>query len=84
MFIISVILTGGNKVEKNSDNFSMNQAIQFANSPAGKKLLAALQKADPSALQSAARAASSGDVNAAKAALLSSEEVAKILGQLGG
>ena len=74
-------------MEKKSDNFSMEQAKAFANSPTGKQLLSALQQADSAVLQNAAKAAASGDMNAAKAALaplLQSEEVAKLLRQLGG
>lgn len=74
-------------MEKKSDNFSMRQAMEFVNSPAGKQLLAALQQADPSVVQNAASAATNGDIAAARAALaplLQSEEIAKLLGQLGG
>ena len=74
-------------MEKNFDNFSIPQAMQFADTPAGKQLLALLQQADSSAMQAAANAAASGNMNAAKdalAPLLESEEIAKLLRQLGG
>ena len=74
-------------MQKNSPNFSMEDIIKLANSPAGKQLMEILKQADPSALENAASQASSGDLTQAKASLaplLSSEKVQQLLGQLGG
>ena len=74
-------------MQKNSDSFSMQDAIKLANSPAGQQLIALLQGTDPNALRKAMNSASSGDMESAKNALtplLNSEEVKKLLQQLGG
>ena len=74
-------------MQKNFDDFSMQDAMRLVNSPAGKQLLALLQQADPEALKKAKTQASSGDYSQIRqtlAPLLASEEVKKLLGQLGG
>lgn len=74
-------------MQKNSDNFSMQDALRLANSPAGQQLLALLQQADPEALSKAKTQASSGDysqIAQTLAPLLASEDVKKLLQQLGG
>lgn len=74
-------------MQKNSDNFSMQDALRLANSPAGQQLLALLQQADPEALSKAKTQASSGDfsqITQTLAPLLASEDVKKLLQQLGG
>ena len=40
-------------MEKNSQNFSVQEAMRLANSEAGQKFLAALRQADPKLLQNA-------------------------------
>ncbi len=74
-------------MEKNSGNFSVQDAMKLANSPAGKQLIALLQQSDPAMMQKITEHASSGDYSQAKQALaplLASEEVKKLLQQLGG
>lgn len=53
-------------MEKNSRNFSMQEAMKLANSEAGKKFLASLQQADPQLLQSAMAHIRAGDYEAAR------------------
>ena len=53
-------------MQKNSNSFSMGDAMQMANSPAGKQLLAMLQSQDPQVLQQAMAKAKAGDYQAAK------------------
>lgn len=74
-------------MQKNSDNFSMQDALRLANSPAGQQLLALLQQANPEALSKAKTQASSGDfsqIAETLAPLLASKDVKKLLQQLGG
>ena len=74
-------------MQKNSGNFSMEDAMALANSPAGQQLLALLQQSDPEALRRAMHQASSGNFIQAKDALtplFASEEAKKLLQQLGG
>ena len=68
------------------DDFSVQKAIQFAKSPAGKELIALLQQADHTQIQKAMSQASTGDYNNAQKTLsqiLSSPEAQKLLKQLG-
>lgn len=74
-------------MQKNSGNFSMEDVMRLANSPAGKQLISMLQQSDPSAMQAAAQQASAGDYSKAMQSLkpfLASDEVQKLIGQLGG
>ena len=74
-------------MQKNSDNFSQQDIMRMASTPAGKKLIQTLQSSDPTALQKAMQAASQGNMDSAKqslAPLLASEEVQKLLKALGG
>lgn len=74
-------------MQKNSENFSIEDAMHLANSPAGRQLISLLQQADPTAMQKAMEQASSGDFNQTKQTLeplLQSDEVKKLLQQLGG
>ena len=69
-------------MQKNSGDFSMEDALQFANSPTGKQLLSLLRNADNSALQTAIRQASDGNYRQAKdtlSAILDGEKIQKIL-----
>lgn len=68
------------------DDFSVQKAIQFSKSPAGKELIALLQQADHTQIQKAMSQASTGDYNNAQKTLsqiLSSPEAQKLLKQLG-
>ena len=74
-------------MQKNSGNFSMEDAQAFAQSPAGQQLLALLQSTDNSALRQAMEQASAGDLTKARdilTPLLSSPEVRKLMQQFGG
>lgn len=74
-------------MQKNFDNFSMQDAMRLVNSPAGKQLMALLQQTNPDALNKAKAQATAGDYSQivqTLAPLLASEEVKKLLKQLGG
>ena len=72
---------------KNSQDFSVQEAMRLAKTPAGQQLLAMLQQADKSTLQQAMAQASKGDYQQARAALeniLTSSEARSLLQELGG
>ena len=74
-------------MQKNSQNFSMEEALNLAKSPAGQQLLAMLQNTDGALLQQASSLVSAGDYEAASRilrALLSSPEASKLMDELGG
>ncbi len=74
-------------MQKNFEDFSMQEAMRLAKSPAGQELLALLQRTDGDALTQAMRQASGGDYESAAGtvrALLSSPEAQALLAQLGG
>lgn len=74
-------------MQKNSQNFSMQEALRLANSDAGQQLLAILKQTDSSQLQKAMDQAAAGDYNHMKQTLSSvlvQEDVQKLLKQLGG
>ena len=74
-------------MQKNSEDFSMQEALRLAKSPAGQQLLALLRQSDPGTLQQAVQQASNGDYTQAKASLqdiLSSPEARALLRELGG
>lgn len=52
-------------MEKKSQDFSMKDAVQLANSPAGKQLAALLQQADQQVLNDAVRQAQQGNYEGA-------------------
>ncbi len=52
-------------MEKNSHNFSMEDAKKIANSPAAQQLIAMLQQTNSTELQKAMDLASAGDVQSA-------------------
>ena len=65
-------------MQKNSQDFSMEEALRLAETPAGQQLLAMLKQADQSQLQKIAGQAAAGDyTNAAK-------QLKQLLSQLGG
>ena len=65
-------------MQKNSEDFSTQEALRLAKTPAGQQLLAKLQQADPQQLQKIAQQASTGDYANAAAQLNA------LLKQLGG
>ena len=74
-------------MQKNSNNFSMQEALRLANSPAGQQLLALLRQSDPETMQKVMQQASSGNYSQIQeilAPLLASEEVKKLIRQMGG
>ena len=74
-------------MQKNSEDFSMQEALRLAKSPAGQQLLALLQQSNPDALRKAMEQASTGDysqISQTLAPLLASEDVKKFLQQMGG
>jgi len=73
-------------MDKNPD-FSMQDVMRLAASPAGQQLMKLLQQQSPSDLQSAMNSAAAGDYQKAKdslSSLLSSPEAQQLLRQLGG
>ena len=73
-------------MQKNSQDFSIEEAARLANTPAGQQLLAMLRSADPDQLQQIADKASAGDyaqANEILRSVLSSPEARKILNNLG-
>lgn len=73
-------------MEQNSD-FSMQEAMRLAQSPAGQQLIALLQQQNSAQLQNAIHAAATGDYQNAKNALsslLNTPEAQELLQQLGG
>ena len=73
-------------MQKNYDDFSIQEAMRLANSPAGQQLLALLKSTDSTALQQAAAQASAGDMEKAKAALqqfMATPQAQQLLKELG-
>lgn len=74
-------------MEKKSGDFSMQEVMRLASSPAGKQLIAMLQQADSGKLEQAVQQAKSGDYSNAGQTLsgmLSTPEAQKLLKELGG
>ena len=74
-------------MEKNNPNFSMEEVLKLAKSPAGQQLMAMLRQQDSAKLEQAAAQAKAGDYSQASqtlSALLSSPEAQKLMKQLGG
>ena len=72
-------------MQKNSQNFSMQEAMRLAKSDAGQKLLAILKQSDGPQLNSAMAAAATGDYSSAMQALsslLEREDVRSLLRQM--
>lgn len=53
-------------MEKNSQNFSLQEAMRLANTQEGQRFLAALRQADPKLLQSAMERIRAGEYEAAR------------------
>lgn len=74
-------------MEKNSSEFSMQEAMRLVNSPAGQQLLALLQQSDGETMNRAMEQALRGDLSLAQQTLsdvAASPEVKKLLQQMGG
>ena len=74
-------------MEKNSQDFSMQDALRLAKSPAGQQLLAMLRQADSGQLQQALDQANAGEYNSAQKtlqSLLDDPQISTLLQQLGG
>lgn len=70
---------------RNSEGFSMEDALRLANSDTGRELFRLMQSRDAPALEQAMAQAAAGDPNAAKEALsglLNSPEVRALLERL--
>ena len=73
-------------MQKNSQDFSMEEVMRLAKSPAGQQFLAMLQQTDGAQLQQAAQQASMGEYSQAGQTLqtlLSTPEAQKLLKELG-
>lgn len=73
-------------MQKNSQDFSMQEALQLAKTPAGQQLLAMLQQADKQALQQVMQQATSGNYQEASKnlnKLLSTPEAQNLMKELG-
>ena len=74
-------------MQKKSQDFSMEEIMRLAQSPAGQQLLAMLQSSDADRVQQVANQAAAGDYTQATQtlqALLSSPEAQALVKQLGG
>ena len=74
-------------MEKKSQDFSKEDILRIAKSPAGQQLMALLQQKDSTALAEATAQAKSGNYSQAGqtlSALLSSPEAQKLMKELGG
>ena len=74
-------------MDHNSKNFSMKEAMKLANSDAGKQLLSQIQKSNPKELEQAMAQAAQGDysnLSETLKPLLASEQIQKLLKQMGG
>ena len=78
-------MTGGNRIQKDSSDLPIQEALHLAKSPSGQRLLAMLQQYNPGTLEKAAAQASQGNSGAAKEtlqSLLASPQVQAMLQQL--
>ena len=74
-------------MQKNSDNFSTQDAMRLANTPAGQQLLSLLQRSNPDVLETAKQQAANGNyaqLTKTLESLMASEEIKNLLKQLGG
>lgn len=74
-------------MQKNNQNFSMEEVMRLAKSPAGQQLIAMLKNQDSAKLEQAAAQAKTGDYSQASqtlSAMLSSPEAQRLLKELGG
>ena len=74
-------------MEKKNQDFSMEDVMRLAKSPAGQQLIQMLQKGDSAAVEQAVNAAKAGNYAQASqslSAMLSSPEAQKLIKELGG
>ena len=74
-------------MEKKTENFSMQEALRLAKSPAGQQLLTTLQQTNGDTLQQAMTQAGAGDYENLRktlASLMENEEVKALINRLGG
>lgn len=74
-------------MQKNSEKFSVQDAMRLADTPAGQELLNLLRRGDSSELQQAAQMASEGNYAQAQqllSGLLQDPEVQRLLSKMGG
>ena len=74
-------------MDKKTPDFSFQDAMRLAQSDAGQQLQALLQQTNPELLNSAQAQAAEGNYDQLKktlSSLLASEDVRRLLGQLGG
>ena len=72
-------------MQKNSENFSIQEAMRLAGTPAGQELLTLLRQGDPAQLQRAAEQASAGNYSQARdllKGLLSDPQIQSLLNSL--
>lgn len=72
-------------MQKNSQNFSMQEALRLASSDAGQRLLAALKQSNDPGVQQAMQHAAAGEYQKIKenlSSILASPEVRKLLAEL--
>ena len=74
-------------MQKKNQDFSMEDVMRLAKSPAGQQLIQMLQKGDSAAVEQAVNAAKAGNYAQASqslSAMLSSPEAQKLIKELGG
>ena len=74
-------------MKKNSGEFSIEDAMRIANSPAGQQLFALLKRTDTVKLNNAMDQAAAGNYDQVKdtiSSLMENEDVKALLAQLGG
>lgn len=74
-------------MQKKNQDFSMEDVMRLAKSPAGQQLMQMLQKGDSAAVEQAISAAKAGNyakASQALSAMLSSPEAQKLMEELGG
>lgn len=74
-------------MQEKNQNFSMEELMKLANSPAGQQLMAMLKSQDSGKLEQAAAQAKSGDYSQAGqtlSSMLSSPEARRLIKELGG
>jgi hypothetical protein len=69
MYIIAGIWTGGNKMNHNNENISMEEIQRLAKSDAGKKLMQLLEGSHSKASDTVRSSMQSGDMEQAKQAI---------------
>jgi hypothetical protein len=85
MYIIAGIWTGGNKMNHNNENISMEEIQRLAKSDAGKKLMQLLEGSHSKASDTVRSSMQSGDMEQAKQAIqafLSDPKAQALLKQL--